>query len=259
MPPKLMPTSDEFISFALQELRSYRGGRYGDRDCDYYAPNFAYKWVQQTGSTEEKQEPVILAIAIETAWELVRRGLLRPGGRTYPDMNAADPARFCVTAAGREWLASAEESHFVLMQAGALSKTLGAFQRRFGDGYQQRSQEALRCRSADAWLATCAMCGAAAESILLSIATAKTGNEMLVLREYKSANGRKKIIDMLVGQAPDHVQRPLRSCISILAYWRDDAAHGRSTSISASEAEEALRLLLIFAQFADERWDELIT
>jgi hypothetical protein len=101
------------------------------------------------------------------------------------------------------------------------------------------------------------MCGAAAESILLSLAVAKAGSEEAVLKEYKASNGRKRTIDMLVGKSPDDLQRPFRSSMSILSYWRDDAAHGTPSTISAPEAEEALRQLLILSQFAAKRWDQL--
>jgi len=45
--------------------------------------------------------------------------------------------------------------------------------------------------------------------------------------------------------------------MAILSYWRDDAAHGVASPISASEAEEALRQLLLLAQFAAQYWKEL--
>jgi hypothetical protein len=101
------------------------------------------------------------------------------------------------------------------------------------------------------------MCGAAAESILLALATAKSNDENAVLKEYRTATGRKKTIDGLVGQQTDSSQRQFRSFMSLLSYWRDDAAHGIATPISAPEAEEALRQLLMLAQFAGRYWSEL--
>jgi hypothetical protein len=145
------------------------------------------------------------------------------------------------------------------MQPGTLSRALAAFRTQFGDAFEQRSQEALRCREADAWLATCAMCGAAAESILLALAVAKTSDEEAVFKEYRTATGRKKTIDGLVGKQPDNLQRPFRSLMGILSYWRDDAGHGMASPISAPEAEEALRQLLMLAQFAAKHWKELIS
>ena len=256
---KLLPAPDDFVAFALQSLRAPKKPGENDRQCDLYAQYVGYAWCVQHegGAPDRDRESQITAVAMETAWELVRRGFLRPGGRSYPDGNAADPARFTLTARGREWLASADESHFIVMQPGALAQALVGFQKRYGDGYVQRAQEALRCREADAWLATCAMCGAAAESILLALATAKSGDESAVLKEYRTATGRKKTIDGLVGKQPDNLQRQFRSFMSLLSYWRDDAAHGTATPISAPEAEESLRQLLMLAQFAVKHWTEL--
>jgi hypothetical protein len=257
-----LPAQDDFIAFALELFRTSHKPHYGDRGCDFYAQSVAHAWCRQhegarPGEPGGERENQIVAVAMEAAWELVRRGFLRPGGRSYPDGNAADPARFCLTERGRDWLARADESHFIVMQPGALARALAAFQKQFGDGFEQRSQEALRCREADAWLATCSMCGAAAESILLSLAIAKTGDAEPVLKEYRTAAGRKKTIDALVGKQPDNLQRPFRSLMSILSYWRDDAAHGMASPISAPETEEALRQLLMLAQFSAKHWKDL--
>jgi hypothetical protein len=260
--PTTLPPQDDFIAFALQTLRAPGNQHYGDRGCDFYAQSVAYAWCRQyeslrPGELGGNRENQIVAVAIETAWELVRRGLLRPGGRSFPDANAADPARFSLTERGREWLTSADESHFIVMQSGALTRALATFRSQFGDGYEQRAQEAILCREADAWLATCVMCGAAAESILLALAFAKSGDQVAVIKEYRTATGRKKTIDALVGKQSDNLQRSFRSLMGILSYWRDDAAHGMASPISAPEAEEALRQLLMLAQFASRHWKEL--
>jgi hypothetical protein len=100
------------------------------------------------------------------------------------------------------------------------------------------------------------MCGAAAESILLALAIAKSGDEDATIREYTGGSGRKRTIDALVGQQPNRIQGEFRSSMNILSYWRDDAAHGMASPISAAEAEVAMQQLLRLSQFADRRWDE---
>jgi hypothetical protein len=103
------------------------------------------------------------------------------------------------------------------------------------------------------------MCGAAAESILLALAIAKTCNEDAVIKEYRVPAGRKKTIDSLVGQLSFGVQGQFRSLMRLLSYWRDDAAHGMASPISAAEADEAMRQLHVLSQFADRHWAELTT
>jgi hypothetical protein len=101
------------------------------------------------------------------------------------------------------------------------------------------------------------MVGAAAESILLAIAIAKTGDESLITREYLAKNGRKTVTDRVIGQAPSHLARPFNSGMQLLGYWRDSAGHGRFAPISSAEADQALRELLVLSQFASDNWGQL--
>jgi len=101
------------------------------------------------------------------------------------------------------------------------------------------------------------MCGASAESIMLVLAIAKNGSEEAVLREYKSANGRTKIQNMIIGQQSGRIKEEFINFVSLLKYWRDTAAHGARSTIGEEEAFTSLLLLLRFARFADENWDEL--
>jgi hypothetical protein len=103
-----------------------------------------------------------------------------------------------------------------------------------------------------------AMCRAAAESILLAIAIAKLGDEQAVLKEYRTASGRVKVENMIIGQASPQLQRGFRGLTSLLNYWRDEAAHGMASTITDHEAFAALAILLRHATFVDLAWDELI-
>jgi hypothetical protein len=103
------------------------------------------------------------------------------------------------------------------------------------------------------------MSGAAAESILLAVAIAKSGDEASIMKVYEASHGRRKIVDGVVGQARNAIAGPFRSATGLLSYWRDDAAHGLVSNISEIEAHEALSRLLRFAQFANDNWDELVS
>jgi hypothetical protein len=254
-----LPATEHFLAFALSWLRGdVAKSQSNERNADLSIEDVAWDWCLQREDTRDQHRKwALAAVAAEAGWELVRRGILRPGGRGYPDNNSNIPGRFSLTAWGRQWLAEADEWHFIVMQHGALAQTLKAFENRFGEGFVQRSQQAIRCREADAWLASCAMCGAAAESILLALAIAKSGDEGAVIKEYRTGNGRKKTIDGLVGQQPDRIQGEFRSSMNILSYWRDDAAHGMASPISAAVAEVAMQQLLRLSQFANRHWDEL--
>jgi hypothetical protein len=76
-----------------------------------------------------------------------------------------------------------------------------------GAAYHARSQEALACYQAHAFLAWCAMCGAAAEAILLRLIIAKSGEEEEVYRAYRRASRRSRIENILSGQLNERLRR----------------------------------------------------
>jgi hypothetical protein len=101
------------------------------------------------------------------------------------------------------------------------------------------------------------MCGAAAESLLLAVAVAKSRDEDNTLRIYRGTHGRKKTIDAVVGQARAAIAGPFSVATGLLSFWRDDAAHGLASRISEMEAHEAISRLLRLAQFVTDNWPEL--
>lgn len=102
------------------------------------------------------------------------------------------------------------------------------------------------------------MSGAAGESILLSTAIAKVGNEERVLRGYAASGGRLKIENLIFGRAQGRLQAEYRGLSSLMKYWRDEAGHGGASSINDNEAFGSLALLLRLSTFMNDNWDELI-
>jgi hypothetical protein len=195
----------------------------------------------------------------EAAWELCRRGILRPGIKKLGEQATAEGSGgngYSVTALGRSWI---EQGAAGALLAGPdrLSQMFGQLSQKLGSGFLQRATEAVRCHASGAYIAFCAMCGAAAESVLLAVAIAKRGNEAAILASYRTANGRRRVIESVIGQARQAIADPFRSATGLLAYWRDDAAHGVASTITEIEAHEALARLLRFAQFTNDNWDEL--
>lgn len=133
---------------------------------------------------------------------------------------------------------------------------LAPFQARFGAAFNERAQEAIRCYGAHAYLACCAMCGAAAEAIFLATAMAK-GDEQTTLRDYMGSGGRKKIENRILGQARQALAAEFNGYTGLLKYWRDQAAHGKTLGIGDNEAMTSLAMLLRFANFTSDNWAEL--
>jgi hypothetical protein len=195
----------------------------------------------------------------EAAWDLCRRGILRPGIRRTGAQATPDGASgngYCLTTFGRTWIEQGASAVF-LANPDRLSQMFGKLSSRFGSGFLQRATEAVTCHKFGAYLGCCAMCGAAAEAILLAVAIAKSGDEGATLKMYRAADGRRKVIDRIVGQARQTIAEPFRSATGLLSFWRDEAAHGPASTISEIEAHEALARLLRFAQFATDNWGEI--
>lgn len=195
------------------------------------------------------------------AWDLCRRGILRPGVFQLGAQDTSDGSGgsgYSVTPFGIEWLREHMRDDFVPTEPGRFAAMLKPYAQRFGPGFQERSQEAIRCYGAHAYLACCAMCGAAAEAILLSMRIAQVKNDDEVLSAYMSQGGRNRVESSLVGKATESIRREFAGYTSLLKYWRDAASHGVSSGISDNEAYTSLALLLRFAQFASDRWTQIV-
>jgi hypothetical protein len=264
------PLSEEdAFKWFVECLRKYWPGNGPAYGYDVYVPQIAWAYMarvekygqQGTPQAVRRQEELFPPMAA-AAWELSRQGVLRPGVKTAnsqatPEGSAG--AGYTITSFGKKWLA---EPHpiFVPTEPGRFADLLEPYKSRFGPGFHERAQQAIRCYNAHAYLACCAMCGAAAESILLATAVAKrTKPEVEILREYQTGKGRGRLENLVVGQASKQVQEEFRGYKNLLKYWRDESAHGKVSNISEAEAYTSLALLLRYAMFVDDRWQELTT
>lgn len=238
------------------------GSTYG---YDLYVPNVIRRYVLSLKLDPEREEGYKLAVQLsglffDAAWELARRGIIRPGIRAMyqqaTDEGSAG-AGFSVTPFGRKWLSEDTEDIWVSTEPDRFAEMIAPFRAMFGEGFHARAQEAVRCYGAHAYLACCTMCGAAAESILLSTAIAKTKDEAKVLNAYAPSQGRSRVENIVVGQAPEPLRREFVAFTSLLKYWRDSAAHGQAKAISENEAYTSLALLLRYASFVNDRWANL--
>lgn len=231
---------------------------------DVYIPNVIRRYVRSQNLDPEREQGHRLKIQLsslffDAAWELARRGIIRPGVRTMglqsTDEGSAG-AGFSITPFGRNWLAEDTDNIWVPTEPDRFAEMIVPLRARFGDGFHSRAQEAVRCYGAHAYLACCTMCGAAAESILLATAIAKTADEQQVLAAYATAQGRSKVENIVVGKAAEGLRREFLGLTTLLKYWRDAAAHGRATTISDNEAYTSLALLLRYGNVVNDRWTE---
>lgn len=196
----------------------------------------------------------------DAAWELCRIGVLRPG-EFAPRGWATDAGlfsgdTFSITKFGRVWLKDASQRP--VTDPSRLAQVLQGFADRFGGGYVQRATEAVRTYRSGNYLAACVMAGAAAESILLALAVAQIGDEGKVLVEYNTTGGRRRITRRICAHVSSPLATQLEAALQAVRHWHDGAGHATMTTISEVEAHGSLTDLLRLAQFAYDRWSELV-
>lgn len=261
------PTLEDAILFTVTFLRggSSASDGYASYGYELYVPNVVRNYYRETHNREisegSSEERLIARPFLDAAWELCRRGVLRSGVKTLNLQSTHDGSAgsgFSVTAFGRVWLDEPAHDTFVPTEPERFAQLLEPYKRKFGLGFHERAQQAIRCYGAHAYFACCAMCGAAAESMMLAAATAKFG-ETEVAKIYAGATGRSKIENALTGQVEDRLRRELQSCTNLLKYWRDSSAHGLALNIGDNEAFTSIALLLRLAVSVDQNWVQLAT
>src|SRR5262249_13150627 len=145
---------------------------------------------------------------------------------------------YSITEFGRDWLADPQRR--AAGDPSRMSEIFASFEKKYGPGFGQRANEAIRCHRNGNYLAACVMAGAAAESILLAVAIAKVGDETKVLKEYQRAGGRANVTRLVTTGVSGSVARTFEAALQVLHFWRDDAAHGIATTIEEVEAYASL-------------------
>ncbi len=256
---------EDAMKLLIEWLRKPEHGNYTRYGYDVYLPGLVMNALMTQRKLAhheaERQMHDMVSDFYGPAWDLCRRGILRPGIRAYGQQATPDGSSgngYSITPFGRAWLDEADQETFVPTEPERFGQLLAQFQNRFGKGYQARGQEAVRCYGAHAYLACSVMSGAAGESIVLSTAIAQDGDEDRVLKLYATSGGRLKVENLIFGQAKGALQAEYRGLSSLMKYWRDEAGHGRASNISDNEAFHSLASLLRLSTFMNDKWDELI-
>jgi hypothetical protein len=147
---------DEAIAHTIDMLRDDRA-KWSDFDLypSQVATAFADQQLVRDQDHYDREVGKLTPIFMDAAWKLCRRGLVRPGVRNRGGQPVGETG-YSLTKAGRAALADIDPANILVMQPGSLAATFEGFKKRFGDGFMQRSSEAIRCRNAEAWLGCCA-------------------------------------------------------------------------------------------------------
>jgi len=247
----------EAHALLVQWMRTKDHGMASDYGYDLYLPNLMNKHLQSPPQgvldLYRRQNTPAFAAA---AWDLCRKGLLRPGVHTFGGQGTDDGYGYSVTPMGEAWLAESAKDPFVATEPTQLANMLAEHRARFGEGFHERAQEAVKDYRSNAFLSCCAMCGAAAESILLAVAIEKKGRDA-ALKEYRAGSGRGRIQTAVFGQATEGIRAEAEPGLALLKYWRDDASHGGPSGVTEASAFMAILVLVRFAALVNGWWNVL--
>jgi len=241
--------------------RAARAGQSHSHGGDLWIPHVVQGYWQsrpeQLGSEDLQDEH--FQPFYDAAWELCRIGVIRPGEFAprgwVTDAGLFSGDTFSITKFGRTWLKDA--SGRPIADPSRLAQVLQGFADRFGGGYAQRATEAVRTYRTGNYLAACFMSGAAAESILLALATTKVGDEAKVLVEYNTTGGGRRVTKRVSSNVSPGIARQLETSLQPFGHWLDSAGHATMTTVSEVEAHIGLTDLLRLAQFVHDHWAEL--
>jgi hypothetical protein len=258
---------DDALDFLIRQLRgtsgvSIRPANQYDVQLQLVAASY---WQQKDSLSilnlsAPEAEPYLRPF-LDAGWYLSRIGVLRPGEKAPGalGMRSAgfDGDGYSITSFGREWLSAVGDRPPI--DPTRYHELTQPFADRFGPGFMQRAIEASTCYQTANYLASCAMAGAATESILLAIAIAKIGDEQTALSQYRAGGGRRRLINRVVGNVSAPLASQFEMAIGILSYWRDETAHGVRTSINETQAFVSLGQLLRLAQLAADHWSQIVS
>ena len=244
---------------AMQPNEAYaqRDSSYPYYGYDIYLSSLAANVLRLESRTTEHSDAV--GVLMDAAWWFVGRGILRPGvkraGAQHTNIGASEG--FSLTLLGKDWLNREAPLEVPVTSPSKMKSLFLEFNKNFSPAFTQRANEAVACYDVKQYLSSCVMSGAAAESILLGVAIAKTRDEKNVMNTYAGRDGRRGVERMILGQAKQHLKDNFSHYMELLKYWRDQAAHGAATPISEEEAYLALVALVRFARFVRQNWSEL--
>lgn len=241
----------EFLVEYLARVAHDERARQQSHGADLYVPHQLDRYWQLQGINSNQQTDAHVGAFYDAVAELCRIGVLRMGYRnpSRTGVSGGDIDRkFSLTANGIRWVESAGERQVI--EIGRMAELFDEFTK-FGDAFNQRAREAVGTYRTRNYLASCAMSGAAAEAVLLAIGFAKLG-ENEALRKYRRPQGRTELLKAIT---PDS---QFSSALSIMSYWRDEAAHGRTSDIGELNAWAALTQLLQLTQFSEKNWSRLV-
>jgi len=158
-----VPSEETALHFIIEYVtkgQKSEDSRYG---YSFYVIHAIDAYLRSLGRTGELSRwcSGVSAPFLSAGWDLCRRGIFRPTVYQLNGQVVTDGGGFSITAFGQQWLEEAKGGFdYIPLEPGHLAELLAKYAAKFGPGFHERAQDAVRCHRAHAYLACCAMCGA---------------------------------------------------------------------------------------------------
>lgn len=219
---------------------------YSHRDYDVYIPSLAMNAGIPDQSSELRQATAVLA---DAAWQLVHRGILRPGVKFYRMGSNSDPEGmgFSLTQVGRDWLASPPTPDLRVDDPGHLQTLIGRYGSTFGEPFLTLAREAGRTYQSQCSLATCSLAATAAQSLVRAMHASRRQGQKTVPPTLQSAT---------TDLAAETAQRAI-DLLAPLVRMNERITAGEVTRFDQQDAFLALSQLIESARWLHDHWAEL--
>lgn len=143
-------TQTDAATMLLSWLRSPNHGGFGSYGYGIYLPHLVRAHLAARGverDQEERQLREMMPMLYAAAWDLCRRGVLRPGIERYGAQATPDGASgngYSVTPFGAKWIAETNQDDFVPTEPERFGEMLGRYRNRFGGDFHERGRQSPR-------------------------------------------------------------------------------------------------------------------
>jgi hypothetical protein len=118
---------DDAANFLVDVLRRPRNSAYGSYGYEVYLPNVLFAYLTEVEKTPDHLSSVrdsgrareLSPIFYDTAWDLCRRGILRPSVKAFGGQSVGEGEGYSITGLGRSWLDEGP-SDTLIMEPGRL-------------------------------------------------------------------------------------------------------------------------------------------
>lgn len=235
---------EDFLRSLNDENTRDRSSDYSHYDYDVYLPSLAMNSGIPERSGELSSATAVLA---DAAWQLVQRGILRPGVKFHRAnvYSHAQGMGFSLTQSGRNRLTTQPDLR--VDDQDHLQILLGRYGSTFGETFLTLAREAGRTYQAQCSVATCSLAATAAQSLIRTIQAARDQEQLTSPLSFQIATADLK---------PEAAQR-ITVLLAPLLRMNEQIVSAEVTRLDQHDAFLALHQLIEATQWLHDHWADL--